>query len=375
MEDVKSGKALTAAYSELYPFTTTVLPPQTYTFAITASITSGDSVSTTFTWTLNDPCTESGFFTLKSPEQAFTDDYSGMTQTWMPALSFENTKAICEPRIGYRCRSNVSATDPFTKVLCTNQKVKQGLDLTADYDTDLLPIGSSALPPQEYTFKVRARLRDRDGNNVYDLFADFTWTLSDPCLAAAQTLTAPASQTNIVDDYTGVEKTFVLTEFITAPRAVCSDRVTYQCVQVKSGGVPFTSPVLCDGTEDLLAGGLKLTADYNIAGPPFPSATLPAQVYRFIIEATAPDGVTKVRDKFNYRLRDPCRNQSLLATAQDDDIEDKYTGVEKVYTLNEFESSNPLCANRVTYACTGVTTNIMTVGSYDYLCNYAMKKE
>ena len=68
MEDVKSGKALTAAYSELYPFTTTVLPPQTYTFAITASITSGDSVSTTFTWTLNDPCTESGFFTLKSPE-------------------------------------------------------------------------------------------------------------------------------------------------------------------------------------------------------------------------------------------------------------------------------------------------------------------
>ena len=78
MEDVKSGKALVATYAELYPFTT-LLPPQTYTFTITASITDGDSISTTFTWELTDPCMVAGIVAAISPVQGFTDDYSGST--------------------------------------------------------------------------------------------------------------------------------------------------------------------------------------------------------------------------------------------------------------------------------------------------------
>ena len=74
---VMDGVDLTANYAELFPFPG-ALPAQVYTFEITASVTDGQSIPATFTWTLSDPCLED-VLTLIIPTPTFTDDYSGTT--------------------------------------------------------------------------------------------------------------------------------------------------------------------------------------------------------------------------------------------------------------------------------------------------------
>jgi len=76
MEDVKvDGITLLANYVDLYP-APTALPAQEYTFEITASVTDGQSIAETFTWTLTDPCLNSMLITVEE-QTDFTDDYSG----------------------------------------------------------------------------------------------------------------------------------------------------------------------------------------------------------------------------------------------------------------------------------------------------------
>ena len=70
------GITLLANYVDLYPAPTT-LPAQVYTFEITASVTGGQSIAGDFTWTLSDPCLESGILSADGADPAYTDNYSG----------------------------------------------------------------------------------------------------------------------------------------------------------------------------------------------------------------------------------------------------------------------------------------------------------
>ena len=83
------------------------------------------------------------------------------------------------------------------------EDVKSGKDLTAVYATDLLPLASSPLPAQVYTFEIKTSITDYSMTTTNMVTTTFTWTLSDPCLAAAQTLSAPATQNSYMDNYSG----------------------------------------------------------------------------------------------------------------------------------------------------------------------------
>ena len=75
----------------------------------------------------------------------YDDDYSGMTETYT-LTPFTLTRVDCEPRVMYACTS-VTATDSFTKTLCTgSEDVKMdGIDLLANY-AELYPFTTATLP-------------------------------------------------------------------------------------------------------------------------------------------------------------------------------------------------------------------------------------
>ena len=116
-----------------------------YTFTITATTEGGTTTETgTFTWTLTDPCLDGALISTES-QGTYDDDYSGMTETFT-LIPFTLTRAICEPRVSYACTS-VTATDSFTKTLCTgSEDVKMdGIDLLANY-AELYPFTTATLP-------------------------------------------------------------------------------------------------------------------------------------------------------------------------------------------------------------------------------------
>ena len=234
--------------------------PGTYTMTIkgqvneAAEVTSNDdprlitSKTTTFTFTLQDPCDPPDSLTLTTPTMVASDYYITDGPATATAPVFTIGPDFCPfdvvPVIGDV--SNGVSVDPITP--------NGDGSFTIDYSADLSIVDATqsvtitATSKSEYPYNTDSALTATDG---------FTITYRNPCLNEDYvTWTQPAQTSPGSDKYTGVPQIFDYVPYSIVP-ALCT--LTITCEGVTKPDDSYTGTLVCPSMTDFTG----FTAEYD----------------------------------------------------------------------------------------------------------------
>ena len=315
--------------------------------AYVATVSSGPqspfTLTCNFDLTIKDPCTEPLETLTATTQNNLSTNYSGIPQVFT-VTPFTTAPDLCAPTVVYTC-TGVLGPDSLT----TYDQLCAGWD-PAPVSGGNLSLTASAsdkadLPPGVYTFTITAT--DLSGATTD---GSFTFTLVDKCqdltcpTLATQEYTITAAEDNINEWSSLIDPDCVMTWSYAVLAADAADAITFT-----------------DSTPEF---DVEYDLDLDLAGTDSPYYT----DYTVTLTGAETDSTFEIDCDFTLRIKSPCPTLDAFTPTSQTGVTDNYTSATKYFTLTPFTVEPTLCADSVTYECTGVL-GPDNITPYNYLCN------